>query len=154
MNLEQAEKLALEIIERLKPFCSRIQVAGSIRRKCPEPKDIDIVLIPSDLWMLHAELKKMGHVKMSGAKIVRVLIGMRQLDIYVADEKSWATLLLIRTGSTENNIRLCSLAKRKGWHLAADGRGLFNEKDERVAGDTELSIYQALGQVYQPPELR
>jgi len=32
--------------------------------------------------------------------------------------------------------------------------GLFNAKGERIAGDTELSIYQALGLRYQHPEER
>jgi len=41
-----------------------------------------------------------------------------------------------------------------GWHLAASGEGLFNEKGERVAGDTEESIYEALGLAYQRPEER
>ncbi|MBA7714607.1 hypothetical protein ES703_123634 [subsurface metagenome] len=45
-------------------------------------------------------------------------------------------------------------AKIRGWRLAASGDGLFNEKGERIAGDTEESIYKALGLPYQPPERR
>lgn len=154
MFLERAERMADEIIERLAPYCSRIQVAGSIRRKRPNPNDIDIVLVPNDLWNLHSELVKLGQVKMSGSKIIRVMYGDTQIDIYVADEETWATLLLIRTGSTEHNIRLCSLAKKKGWHLAASGEGLFNETGERIAGDSEESIFKALGLKYLKPEER
>jgi len=154
MFLERAEKMANEIIKRLAPYCSRIQVAGSIRRKAPNPNDIDMVLTPSDLWNFHAEMMKLGHLKMGGQKIIRVMVGNIQIDIYVADEDTWATLLLIRTGSTENNIRLCSIAKKRGWRLAASGDGLFNENGERIAGGTEESIYQALGLPYQRPEER
>jgi len=46
------------------------------------------------------------------------------------------------------------LAKRKGWHLKASGDGLFNEKGERIAGETEESIYEALGTPYQTPDER
>lgn len=154
MLLERAEKLANEIIKRLAPYCSRIQVAGSIRRKAPNPKDIDLVLIPSDPWNLHHEMLGLGQNKMSGSKITRVMAGSTQIDIYIASEETWATLLLIRTGSTQNNIRLATLAKKKGWHLAASGDGLFNENGQRIAGESEASIFEALGLPYQQPEER
>ncbi len=76
------------------------------------------------------------------------------VDLYVATPETWATLLLIRTGSVDNNIRLCSLAQSKGWQLRANGAGLFNTTGERIAGDTEESIYKMLGLTYQKPEER
>ncbi|GAH55034.1 unnamed protein product, partial [marine sediment metagenome] len=119
-------------------------------------KDIDLVLIPTDLWGLHTELTKLGggKLKMSGSKIIRVMYGSIQVDVYIADEETWATLLLIRTGSAENNVRLCTVARDKGWRLKANGDGLINEAGERIAGDSEESIFEALGLAYQPPERR
>ena len=152
--LERAKKVAREIIQQLSPYCSEIEVAGSIRRRKPWVNDIDLVLIPSDLWNLHTQIGRLGLVKMSGNKIMRVKVGDIQVDIYVASEETWATLLLIRTGSAENNIRLCSRAKSWGWHLAASGDGLFNAEGERIAGDSERSIYDALGLPWQRPEER
>jgi len=38
--------------------------------------------------------------------------------------------------------------------LKASGDGLFNEEGERIAGDTEQSIYEALGIPYQEPQER
>lgn len=154
ITLERAQRMAEAVIERLAPYCSRIKVAGSIRRKAPNPHDIDICLIASDPWNLHHEIMGMGQVKMSGDKITRVMVGSVQVDLYFADEKTWATLLLIRTGSAENNVRLCIVAKKKGWHLAASGDGLFNENGERIAGDSEESIYETLGLLWQRPEER
>ena len=152
--LERAQRIAEAIVKELRPYCRRIEIAGSIRRKKPWVKDIDLVLIPNDLWNLHAELVKLGQMKMSGSKIVRVLYGSIQVDVYIADEDTWATLLLIRTGSAQNNIRLAMLAKKRGWHLSASGDGLFDETRERIAGDTEQSIYRALDLPWQPPERR
>ncbi len=152
--LERAEKVAEAVVKRLSPYCKKVEVAGSIRRRKPWVNDIDLVLIPSDLWNLHQEVMGLGQMRMSGSKILRVMDGDTQVDIYVADETTWATLLLIRTGSVENNIRLATLAKRKGCHLAASGDGLFNERGERIAGDSEESIYRALGLPYQKPEER
>ena len=151
MELEQGQKIAAEVVERLKPYCRKIEVAGSIRRRKPLVNDIDLVLIPKDLWALHNAVVKLGQVTMGGKKIMRVMVGVRQVDIYVANEETWATLLLIRTGSAENNIRLASLAKKRGWRLAASGDGLFNEKGERIAGDTEESIFEALSLPYKEP---
>jgi DNA polymerase/3'-5' exonuclease PolX len=48
-SLEDAQSVADKLIEALKPFCSRVQVSGSIRRMKPEIGDIDLVVIPSEL---------------------------------------------------------------------------------------------------------
>lgn len=154
MELARAQKIADEVVKRLDPHCRRIEIAGSIRRKKAMVKDIDLVLIPSDMWNLQHEIMGLGQVRMSGMKIMRVMVDDTQVDIYVASVETWATLLLIRTGPRENNIRLATLAKKKGWHLSAAGRGLFDENGLRMAGDSEESIYQALNLPWQRPEER
>ena len=151
MELERAKTIADEVVKRLSPYCQRIEVAGSVRRQKPTVNDIDIILIPSDLWNLSHELMGLGPAKLRGEKLKRVNYNGVELDIYCATPETWATLLLIRTGSKESNIRLATLAKKKGWHLAASGDGLFDEKAQRIAGDSEESIYQALGLPYQQP---
>jgi len=161
MDLQRAQKIADGIIEKLKPYCLRrddgyvyIEIAGSVRRKRPFPRDIDLVLIPSDPWNLNYEIASLGQVPVKGGKIQRINHDGVQVDLYFAEPKTWATLLLIRTGSAQNNIRLASLAKRKGWHLKASGDGLFDENGQRIAGETEESIFEALGIPYQRPEAR
>ena len=154
MELGRAMSIADEVIKRLSPYCQRIEVAGSVRRHKPTVNDLDFVLIPSDAWNLTHEIMGLGPSHMGGDKLRRVDYNGVQLDFYFADERTWATLLLIRTGSKENNIRLATLAKKRGWHLAASDAGLFDEKGQRVAGDSEESIYEALGLPYQSPEGR
>ncbi len=154
-SLETGEKIAGVVVKRLSPYCHRIEVAGSIRRRRPRVRDIDMVAIPKDYYNFYQELKRLGNMNMSGQKILRVTVaspaGPIPLDVYVATAENWATLLLIRTGSTENNIRLCTRAQNMGWQLHANGDGLFNERGERIAGDSEESIYQALGLPYKEP---
>jgi len=154
MELERAEKIANEVIKRISPYCKKIEVAGSIRRKKPLVRDIDICLVPSDHWNLSFQIAGLGPVKLKGDKLKRVSYNGTQVDIYYASEETWATLLLIRTGSAENNIRLATLAKKRGWHLAASGAGLFDENGRRVAGDSEESIYKTLELPFQQPEER
>ncbi|GAH82255.1 unnamed protein product [marine sediment metagenome] len=156
MELARAQKIADDVVKRLSPYCQpkRIKVVGSVRRLKPTVKDVDFVLIPSDPWNLSFQITGLGSVKLKGDKLKRVNYNGVQVDLYYASEETWATLLLIRTGSKENNIRLATLAKKRGWRLAASGDGLFNEKGERIAGDSEESIYLALGLPYQEPEER
>lgn len=45
-RLADAQKTAEELVELLRPTCTRIEIAGSIRRKRKVVKDIEIVLIP------------------------------------------------------------------------------------------------------------
>ena len=169
MELEKARGIAEEVIKRLSPYCKKIQTAGSIRRRKAIVKDIDIILIPSDPWNLESEVLALAHPfypKLSGEKLKRFNYNGVQVDLYFASEETWATLLLIRTGSKASNIRLCTLAKNRGMKLHADGSGLFkicydkigmdtmSDHEERIAGDTEESIYEALGLPFQKPEER
>lgn len=150
MLIKDARNLAAGVRERLEPHCSKFQIVGSIRRRRLLVNDIDVLLIPQSQGKLIAAFQEMGPVKM-GPKIITLDWMGRQVDLYVATPETWFTLLLIRTGSTQHNIKLTTLAKKKGWHLYADGRGLFNEKGVRVAGDSEESFFQALGIPYVEP---
>lgn len=168
MQLEKARATADYIVSQLQPFCSKIEVAGSIRRRKSWVNDIDIVCIPSNQGRLGYALAEMGNIKMGGGKLIRVDMESRgagiDLDLYVAAPETWATLLLIRTGSAAHNRKLCGIARIKGMILHADGSGLFRIapkqtpydylKDERIAGDTETSIFENLGLPYVPPEKR
>ncbi len=154
MELERAKVIASAVVKALEPYCDRVEVVGSIRRRKATVNDIDLVVIPRDRWNLDLALGRMGNYKMSGMKIARVEMDSIPLDVYFATPETFATLLLIRTGSAENNIRLASLARKRGWHLAASGDGLFNENGQRIAGDSEESIYEALGLPYQEPKER
>ncbi len=151
MELEKAKAFANIVVKTLEPYCDKIEVAGSVRRQRPVVNDIDLVVIPRDRQNLDLALMSMGNYKMSGMKIARVEMDSIPLDIYFATPETFATLFLVRTGSKENNIRLATLAKKRGWRLAASGDGLFDETGTRIAGDTERSIYEALGVPWQEP---
>lgn len=46
-GLLEAEAIALAIVERLAPFCERLAIAGSIRRRVAEVKDVELLAIPA-----------------------------------------------------------------------------------------------------------
>ena len=151
MELERARAIAEQVKALLEPACEKVAIAGSLRRRRPVVNDIDLVLVPRDRYAVDGILTRLGKVKMSGLKLTRVEMDTISLDVYYATPETFPTLLLIRTGSVENNIRLATLAKKRGWHLAASGDGLFDEKGRRVAGDSEKSIYEALRLPWQEP---
>jgi DNA polymerase (family 10) len=166
MELKRAETIARGVVEKLAPHCERyqIEIAGSIRRKKSFVHDIDIVCIPGNQGAFITALQSLGKIKMGGQKLIRVTMPEIELDIYIATLDTWATLLLIRTGSKEHNIRMCIRARSRGMTLKADGSGLFkiapnqteyeNAPDVRIAGDTEESIFKALELPYLEPEKR
>lgn len=158
--LYRADNIAKAVRLRLEPYCLRegdrifIEVTGSVRRRVKFVNDINFVLIPSDPWNLYHEIKALGQSIKDGDKYNRIKIGDCPVDFYYATRETWATLLLIHTGSTANNIRLCSFAKKKGWHLSETGDGLFDQNGKQITVDTEESIYHKLIVSYQPPERR
>lgn len=147
MNL--AQKVAGELVAELAPFCEKVEVAGSIRRRKSWVNDIDLVLIPKNQGLLAQKLHDLGCL--GGPKAQRARYKGVPVDIYIATPETWATLLLIRTGSTRHNVELASKAKARGWHLKANGEGLHDHQGSRIAGDTEQSIFQALGLPYKEP---
>ncbi len=157
LPLAEARKIAEELKVELEPYCFGSMIAGSIRRRRPIVHDIDMVCQPSHLHALILKLRSMG-CNYGGDKLARFVYKEVQVDLYFATPESWATLLLIRTGSKENNIRLCSIARNKGMKLHADGSGLFrievqgcSGKEVLIARSSEEAIYESLELPYQEP---
>jgi DNA polymerase/3'-5' exonuclease PolX len=87
------------------------------------------------------------------------------VDIYLATVETWATLLLIRTGSAEHNIWLASRAKSCGGRLHADGSGLelpgqYDPLAQRnvnmrvLRPQSEEEVFKALGIPFAEPRER
>jgi DNA polymerase/3'-5' exonuclease PolX len=151
--LADADWLAEEVVDLLAPFCDRIAVAGSIRRRRPDVGDIEIVAIPktekrvADLFgeqyedvdllgeavarfLDEGELKprpdKNGHTTVNG-KSRRLLYCGAALDLFTTDADCWGSIFLLRTGPGEFNKQLVLKASAGGWLP----RGFFF-KDGRV----------------------
>jgi len=176
-----AHHVATAIVENLRPACERIKIAGSLRRRRDMVHDIDMVLIPrlervqapqrgffadTDTVEQRAidrvltDLQDAGRITdlaLSG-KIVRFVATKSgiPIDLYLAKESTWATILLIRTGSKEHNIRLAQEARKRGLILKADGTGLINPRTGAPVGAfrEEGHLFKFLGRRYVEPEYR
>jgi DNA polymerase (family 10) len=181
MKLEEAVAWAAKVVNVMTPFCERVEVAGSIRRKRPEVNDIDIVAMPTakkgprvspfgplavyepaHVWKkLMPEALAKEPLKLislqAGQELMRFAFpnsGL-QVDVYRARPETWGVLLLVRTGSKEHNVKLCSLARSKGLKLsAADGVVTQGGFGKVVASRTEEEIFQALGVAFVEPKDR
>jgi len=130
-DLERAEIAARYLIKELQSGTNVIAIAGSIRRRKALVHDIDLVAIPLGSGGLLAQcFQRMRISPKGGAKILKLQCMGIPVDLYIATPQTWATLLLIRTGSKEHNIRLCRRARSKGMTLKANGEGLVvNDPD-------------------------
>ena len=161
MKLLEAEQIAAELVNKLRPLCDRVEVAGSIRRGRANVHDIDIVAIPNEEKIMAAGYFGRQHLIgtiaatdqpiRNGQAIASFVFKDVNIDIYWATHSTWGTLLLIRTGSKQHNIKLATLAKSRGWQLKASGEGLFDAYQRRVAGNGEEDIFAALGLPFIPP---
>ncbi len=148
---KEVEKLAYKLSFELKPFCKKIQVAGSIRRKEKNPYDIDIVLIPKNREKLENFIKTWGKFIQGGEHESTWKIEGVKVELYYTVNNEWGAALLAYSAKKGSAIGLRVIAKKKGFLL--NNHGLFNIKTGRkIAGKTEREIYSALGRPYKKPE--
>ena len=136
---------------------------GSLRRGCETCGDLDILAVGSssalsaggaglmDIFLAYPNVERVlgqGDTKSS----VR-LRGGYQADVRLVPIESRGAAMQYFTGSKAHNIALRDRAIHLGCKL--NEYGLYRtDDDSRVAGETEASIYEALGMAWIDPELR
>ena len=172
-----AMDIAQEFIEEISPFCEiPPEIVGSLRRKCTQVNDIDILAMPkfnytpddtlfgtiTKLNALDSKLAEMCFnnemkLEMNGEKIKRFSHfsdSGTMIDLYLATKENLPTLRLIRTGSYNHIVRLCERARIWQMHLQADGTGLFDAQFHPLKVESEEDIFRLLGLPYLEPEKR
>ena len=130
-------------------------LAGSIRRMRETVRDMDILTISDNTEAVVDAFTGMNFVKdvlASGSTKGSVILkeGM-QADLRVVGPESYGAALLYFTGSKAHNVKLRTLATKKG--LKINEYGVY-KGEKRIAGETEKEMYKTLGLPYIPPELR
>ena len=179
MKLAQADRIADEVMEALGGFCERIAVAGSIRRRKPIVKDVEIVYIPRlidrqvDLFtwasvpmtdeviadLVHQKILTWdAEVKRRGPKykrLVHVQTGV-VVELFTAQPDNWGLILALRTGPADFNVLLVS----KPWHggampldMGMKGGYLWRE-GRRLETPDEATFFDELGIPLWPPHER
>lgn len=178
LSYSQALPLAEKIIKELAPACSKIAIAGSLRRKKPEVGDIEIVCIPKmklDLFDnpqgsildIHLEelarvrriIKSDGKNKRWGDKWKSFHPAAKpeiKVDLFITTSPEWGYTLTIRTGGKDFS-RLCVTPKQQGGylpgHLRVGGCRLW-EGATVLETPEERDFFRALGKEWVEPEDR
>ena len=129
---------------------------GSLRRGCETCGDLDILAVGAspDVMNVFVDYPGIERVLARGESKSSVrLPGGLQADLRLVPSESRGAAMQYFTGSKAHNIALRDLAVQRG--LKLNEYGLFTvETDTRLAGDTEASIYEALGLAFIDPALR
>ncbi|MBW2996014.1 hypothetical protein KY332_01805 [Candidatus Woesearchaeota archaeon] len=156
---KQAITIARRIIKQLegKPFINKISIAGSLRRRKPLIRDIDIIASstqPEKVINAFTKIRDIQKVLAKGpTKATIILTNGVQADLRVLPPKSYGAGLFYLTGSKNYNIEMRKIAIKKGYKLSE--YGLFDKKTGKmIAGRTEQSICKKLGTKYLKPEQR
>lgn len=156
LNLAQIQADRLK--EALRPFMTRIEVAGSVRRCKPQVHDIELVAIRNKdrLFDLAAEFRKPGWKAIKGGAGGKMIQFSRtpysdQLDLFFATERNWGFILAIRTGSADFSKHLACEWVKKGYH----GRdGMLTKQGFPIDVPDEKYLFHLLALDFVPPEQR
>lgn len=138
--LYEAELIALSVKDKLTPYCSRIEIAGSIRRRCRTVGDIEIVAIPKPwlLWDFIVTTNTLGkNIKgHQGGVYKQIMLPQHiKLDLFLASLENWGLILAMRTGSADYSRNVLATGWAiKGYH--SEGGVLYRAR--KVNGDEVL----------------
>jgi DNA polymerase (family 10) len=137
------------------PGVQQVIVAGSFRRMRETVGDIDILVTAaadSPVMQRFTAYDEVAEVYSAGETRASILLkcGL-QVDLRVVAQASYGAALHYFTGSKAHNIAIRRSAQQLG--LKINEYGVFRGA-KRIAGDSEESVYRAVGLPYIPPELR
>ncbi len=133
----------------------RVDIAGSFRRMRETVGDIDILVTAQEAGGVMDRFTAYGDVKevlasgpTRGSVVLKAGI---QVDVRIIPEDSYGAALVYFTGSKAHNIAIRRIAQERG--LKINEYGVF-KADRCIAGETEESVYKAIGLPWIAPELR
>lgn len=168
--LAEAQALANQVIEILRPHCDRIEVAGSIRRNKADVGDVEIVAVPKALYNLLCEVYRTdAHIenalweagyrfRRNGEKFKQFDLGPCNCDLFLTTPEQWGMIYTIRTGSADFTRRLVTLRKFGGLmpdDLAADCGRLVNRfTGQKFETPEEGDVFATMGLDWIDPDRR
>jgi len=179
MKLKNAQEVAAELLDYLRPGCKRIAVAGSVRRLKAEPNDVEIVFIPKsvscqvDLFTIAPipatdqiidDLIAIDvlawdlNVKRNGPKQKRLVhLGSGAvIDLFIAQPVNWGLILALRTGPAAFMKVLVTHDYQDG-AMPADMKmkdGFLWRRGKQLATLTEEDFFREVGIPCWKPEER
>lgn len=166
MNLQDATKIAREVVSVLMPLCTQdelgnhiIKVAGSVRRQKPDMiKDVEIVAVPSNRHLrelMEIVNKKWGEPQAGKfpSKYTKIR-GRWNLDIFWCTRETFGLNFFIRTGPQHFVARALGMWKSQTKGGYSEDAILHRADGTVVPTYTEQAVFEALGWNYVRPENR
>jgi DNA polymerase (family 10) len=133
----------------------RVEIAGSYRRMRDTVGDLDILVTAKSGAAAMARFtgypEVAEHLAKGETRASVVLRSGIQVDLRVVEPECFGAALHYFTGSKAHNIAVRRMGQRRG--LKISEYGVFRGS-RRIAGETEESVYTAVGLPWIPPELR
>ena len=151
--------LCAEIIDYLEQSAgnkvNRFSPAGSVRRYKETVHDIDILAesdFGEEVITLFTQFPRVTRILGAGSTKGSVLLDDRyQVDLRVIPTESYGAAQQYFTGSKAHNVKLREMAKKQGYKINEWG---IYRGDTKVGGKDEKDIYETIGLLWIPPELR
>jgi DNA polymerase/3'-5' exonuclease PolX len=172
MNLLKAKEFAERAKSQLAPYCSKIEIAGSIRRNRTDPGDIDIVAIPKETPLFEPGIETVLDSwwcikgKWPCKYTQRILPDGKwgvKLEIHFATENNFGLIYFIRTGSADFSHNMASAWAYRGFH-GYEGRLYYTgrptllkedlKEDQVIKTPEEEDIFRICGRQFVKPEFR
>jgi len=148
------------------PSVESVEVAGSLRRWKPTIGDVDVLVGSDDGESAIEAFTDWDHAETvieAGGTKASLRVGSVRVDLRVVAPEEFGAALQYFTGSRDHNVALRNRAIER--ELKMNEYGVFDVSEvdepdagqrvgERVAGETEESMYAALELPLVPPELR
>ncbi len=158
--------VAEHLVVVLGQFCTRIELAGSLRRRTPLVGDIEIVAIPvprRDLFghpiaastALDTFLRDRVALAKDGPRYKQFVYRGHTVDLFLPTEATWGSVFTIRTGSAAFSHWLVTTQPHGACpHAVAFIDGRLHAHGRPLHTPEELDVFHALGLVYIEPPLR
>jgi DNA polymerase (family 10) len=140
---------------RANPAVTRLEVAGSYRRRKDTVGDVDILVVssrPRAVARRFTSYPRVKQVQAEGPTRSAVVLDCGlQVDLRIVPAASFGSALHYFTGSKAHNIAIRALGVRRG--LKINEYGVFRGT-RRISGRGEEQVFEAVGLPWIPPELR
>ncbi len=159
-TMAEALLAADALVARMKAVAGVLacEPAGSLRRRAETVGDLDILVSAREEHApaIHEAFRTAPDVvevlATGESKSSVVLDGGLQADLRVVPPDSWGAALQYFTGSKDHNVAMRTIAVKKG--LKVSEYGVFDASGNKLAGDDEAKVYEAIGLRWMAPELR
>ena len=163
MKYDNAIVIANDTMAELAPYCERIEIAGSIRRKKDEVGDIEIVAIPKpyEIDMFEDGLaavvnqweKVKGNMQYGKCKYTqRILPAGIKLDLFFAEPGNWGLIYAIRTGSAEYSHKVLASGWVKRGYKSIEG--YIHSGTLKIETPEEEDLFKISNVAWVKPEMR